>query len=99
MKKRITRKQRTKLLRTGIQVYVKGRTVTKAEWIATIQGESVWLNMNSIAELFGASKQTISYHLQNIYKEGELLRNQTVKEILTVQDEGGKAVKRAIELY
>lgn len=64
-----------------------------------MQDETVWLNMNKMAELFGTSKQNISYHLQNVYKEGELLTNQTVKEILTVQNEGGKAVKRPVEFY
>jgi len=64
-----------------------------------LQDETVWLNMNKMAELFGTSKQNISYHLQNVYKEGELLNNQTVKEILIVQNEGGKAVKRPVEFY
>lgn len=64
-----------------------------------IENGSVWLNMGQIAALFDSSKQNISYHLQNIYKERELLRNETVKEILTVQNEGGQAVKRPIEYY
>jgi len=64
-----------------------------------IQDETVWLPLNRIAELFGTSKQNISYHLQNIYKEGELNRGSTVKEILTVQQEGGREVSRNIEYY
>jgi hypothetical protein len=64
-----------------------------------IQDETVWLPLNRIAELFGTSKQNISYHLQNIYKEGELSRDATVKEILTVQQEGNREVSRNIEYY
>jgi len=64
-----------------------------------IEGETVWLPLNRIAELFGTSKQNISYHLQNIYKEGELNRDATVKEILTVQQEGNREVSRNIEYY
>ena len=47
----------------------------------------------------GLLKQNISYHLQNIYKEGELNRDATVKEILTVQQEGKREVSRNIEYY
>ncbi len=64
-----------------------------------IQDETVWLPLNRIAELFGTSKQNISYHLQNIYKEKELERKATVKEILTVQQEGDREVSRNIEYY
>ena len=64
-----------------------------------IQNETVWLPLNRIAELFGTSKQNISYHLQNIYKEKELERKATVKEILTVQQEGDREVSRNIEYY
>jgi hypothetical protein len=64
-----------------------------------IEDETVWLPLNRIAELFGTSKQNISYHLQNIYKEGELEREATVKEILTVQKEGDREVSRQLEYY
>ena len=63
------------------------------------QDETVWLTLNKIADLFGTSKQNISYHIQNVYQENELTRGATVKEILTVQDEGGRAVKRSLEYY
>ena len=64
-----------------------------------LEDETVWLPLNHIAELFGTSKQNISYHFQNIYKEGELEREATVKEILTVQQEGNREVNRNIEYY
>ena len=54
------------------------------------QDETVWLTINKMADLFDTSKQNISYHLQNIYADEELSKKSTVKEILTVQKEGGK---------
>lgn len=63
------------------------------------QDETFWLTLNRMAELFGTSKQNVSYHLQNIYKEGELHRDATVKEILTVQPEGDRQVSRSLEYY
>ena len=47
----------------------------------------------------GYSKQNISLHINNIFKEGELAAVWTVKEYLTVQTEGLKKVKRKIALY
>ncbi|MCX6743825.1 MAG: virulence RhuM family protein, partial [Candidatus Parcubacteria bacterium] len=61
--------------------------------------ETVWLTINKMAELFNTSKQNISYHLQNIYNEGELAQKSTVKEILTVQNEGDREVERKLEYY
>lgn len=63
------------------------------------QDETFWLTINRMAELFGTSKQSISYHLQNIYREQELNREGTVKEILTVQTEGQREVSRKLEYY
>lgn len=74
-------------------MYTSPKGAVKIEVV--FQGETVWLTLNKIAGLFGTSKQNISYHIQNVYQENELLREATVKEILTVQDEGSRAVKRS----
>lgn len=63
------------------------------------QSDTIWASQNSIADVLSTSKQTISYHLTNIFKEEELDRNSTVKEILTVQKEGNRSVQRKIEFY
>ncbi len=47
--------------------------------------ESIWLNLNQIAELYQTSKANISMHIHNILKDGELTRKATVKNYLTVQ--------------
>jgi len=62
-------------------------------------GSTVWLSQNQLAELFHQTKQNISLHINNCFKEKELQRESTVKESLTVQKEGKRTVKRKIELY
>ena len=59
-----------------------------------VEDESVWLTQAQMAELFQATKQNISLHIRNIYKEGELDEEATVKEYLTVQKEGNRSVQR-----
>ena len=64
-----------------------------------IDEETVWLTQIQMVELFSSSKQNISLHINNIFKEGELSPVTTVKEYLTVQYEGGRKVKRNIAYY
>jgi hypothetical protein len=49
-----------------------------------IENETVWLNQAQMAMLFGQTKQNISLHINNCFKEGELEKFSTVKESLTV---------------
>lgn len=62
-------------------------------------GETAWLNQAQLAELFGTTKQNISLHIKNIFEEGELTPDATVKEFLTVQKEGNREVSREVEHY
>ena len=64
-----------------------------------LENETVWLSLNQMAELFQTTKQNVSLHIQNIYAEGELRREATVKEYLTVQKEGSREVSRSLEHY
>ena len=61
--------------------------------------ETVWLTQQLMAELFQTTKQNISLHVQNIFEEGELLPEATVKEYLTVRQEGSRKVQRTLEYY
>jgi len=63
------------------------------------QGETVWLSQAQMAELFQTTKQNVSLHIQNIYDEHELERTGTVKESLTVRQEGNRRVSRSVEHY
>jgi hypothetical protein len=64
-----------------------------------IDEETVWLTQTQMVDLFSSSKQNISLHINNIYKEGELNSAATVKEYLTVQIEGSRRVQRKITYY
>lgn len=61
--------------------------------------ESFWLTQKAMAELFGVNVPIISKHLQNIYEEGELLKNSTISKMETVRIEGTRQVKRALDYY
>jgi len=50
-----------------------------------IQNETIWLNQKQMASLFGVDSDTISYHLKNIYKTQELLKEATTEKISVVQ--------------
>ncbi|PID56822.1 MAG: hypothetical protein CR986_09975 [Ignavibacteriae bacterium] len=64
-----------------------------------IEDETVWLSQAQMAILFNQTKQNISLHINNCFKEGELQKISTVKESLTVRKEGKRNVKRKIENY
>ncbi len=64
-----------------------------------VENETVWLTQAQMAELFRTTKQNISLHISNIYKEGELQHNSTVKEYLTVRKEGKRTISRKVSYY
>lgn len=64
-----------------------------------LDGDTVWLSQQQVADLFQTTKQNVSLHVQNIFREGELERGRTVKDSLTVRREGTRDVRRSIELY
>jgi hypothetical protein len=64
-----------------------------------IEDETVWLTQAQMVDLFHSTKQNISLHFNNIFKEGEISAEATVKEYLTVQNEGGRQIKRKISVY
>ena len=53
-----------------------------------LENENVWLTQNAMAELFDTTKQNISLHIKNIFKENELNENSVVKENLTTASDG-----------
>jgi hypothetical protein len=62
-------------------------------------GKTIWLTQLEIADLFQTTKHNVSIHTKNIFKDGELALEATVKESLTVQMEGGREVNRRIQFY
>nr|NGX41618.1 hypothetical protein [Candidatus Anoxychlamydiales bacterium] len=61
--------------------------------------ETVWLTQAQMSELFDKDKRTISEHIQNIFKEGELQIDSTVRKFRKVQKEGNRKVAREIDHY
>ena len=60
-------------------------------------GETAWLSLGQMAELFQRDKSVISRHIANVVEEGELDRAGTVAKYATVQREGVREVAREIE--
>lgn len=55
-----------------------------------IESDTVWLNRQQIAALFGRDIKTIGKHIGNVFSEGELNKIATVANFATVQNEGKK---------
>lgn len=69
-----------------IILYQAGGTNVPVE--VRYQDETMWMPQAQIAELFGTTKQNVSYHLSNIFHEGELSKDSVVKEFLTTAADG-----------
>ncbi len=66
---------------------------------ARLEGETLWLSQQQMADLFQTSQQNISLHLQNIYEDGELAHEATHKVFLSVRQEGERQVSRKVDHY
>ena len=64
-----------------------------------LQNETVWLTQQMISELFQTTVPNISMHIRNIYAEGELTPEATIKKFLTVRREGNRDVQRELDFY
>ena len=64
-----------------------------------LENETVWLSQAQMVDLFQTTKQNVSLHVNNVFKEGELEEGSTVKEYLTVQKEGKRNVGRVVKYY
>jgi len=64
-----------------------------------VEDETVWLTQKLIATLFDVTVPTISEHLANIYKQGELSEQATIRKFRTVQTEGAREVTRNLDHY
>ena len=64
-----------------------------------MEDETVWLTQAQMAELFQTSKNNVTLHIRNVYKEKELSPNPTSKESLLVRVESNRQVARKVKLY
>ena len=74
---------------------VDGRTRVEVRF----EGETAWLSLSQMAELFQRDKSVISRHIKNVFEEGELSRAATVAKSATVQREGMREVSREVEYF
>lgn len=66
---------------------------------AFIKDDTIWLTQKGMAKLFDCTTDNISFHLKNIYAEGELDETATAEESSVVQMEGNRQVRRPAKLY
>lgn len=64
-----------------------------------LENETLWLTQALIAELFQKDVRTINEHLMNIFEEGELSREATIRKFRIVRAEGNRQVAREVEHY
>ncbi|MHB1191225.1 MAG: RhuM family protein, partial [Armatimonadota bacterium] len=60
----------------------------KAALEVRLEEETVWLNLNQIADLFQRDKSVISRHLRNVFDSGELFRDSVVANFATTAADG-----------
>ncbi len=61
--------------------------------------ETVWLSQEQMAILFGKGRSTITEHISNVFKEGELEENRTCRKFPQVRQEGNRKLERDVEHY
>lgn len=64
-----------------------------------LQDDSLWLTQRQIAALYEKSPSTVNEHLKNIYEEGELTPETTIRKFRTVALEGSRDVERLLDHY
>ena len=83
--------------KSEIVIYQTEDGQTKVD--AVFSGETVWLSLNQMADLFQRDKSTISRHIKNVFEEGELSKDSTVANFATVQNEGSRSIVRNVDYY
>lgn len=86
-----------KISKSNIIIYTTADGLAKIE--TTFDGDTVWLSLDQMAELFQRDKSTISRHIKNVFDDGELMRESTVAKFATVQNEGNRLVERGIDYF
>jgi hypothetical protein len=77
----------------GYQV-VPGPAIAPGDVQVRLAEGTVWLTQKLMADLYGKDVRTINEHLENIYEEGELDPEATIRKFRIVQTEGNRSVSR-----
>ncbi|MGO1771223.1 MULTISPECIES: RhuM family protein [unclassified Halomonas] len=71
----------------------------QAQLEVTLKQETVWLSQVQMAELFGKDVRTVNEHVGNVFQEGELEKEPTIRKFRIVRQEGKRQVQREIDHY
>ena len=85
------------LMNNNIIMYISKDGNVKVD--VNLKNDDIWMSQNELAKLFDTTKNNISIHMKNIFESGELEESSTVKNFLTVQQEGTRNVKRMVIHY
>jgi len=80
-----------------ILIYQNEKGDTKID--VYFEDDTIWMTQKSMCELYQVAKSSISEHISNIYKDGELEEISTVRKFRTVQKEGVRFVERNLDYY
>ncbi len=83
--------------RVGLAFYTNDAGEVEIEVYMT--DENMWMSQQIMSNLFGVEENTITYHIQEIYKSAELEENPTTRKIRVVRNEGKRQVNRKIQFY
>ena len=73
-------------MKDNMLIYVSDNGDIKVD--VNIELDTIWMSQDMMANLYNTTKQNISYHLNNIFKEKELSKNSVVKDFLTTASDG-----------
>ena len=82
---------------SGVLVYQNDATGLKLD--VRLDGDTVWLSPQQMAELYQTSRRNIAVHVKNILEEGELEEALVTKIVLQSRREGRREVMRELTLY
>lgn len=97
MNKNSSLKVEKQITKSQIVIYKTESGETKID--VRFDGDTVWLTQKHLSELFGVTIPTINEHIKNIYKEGELKEDSTIRKFLIVQKEGAREIERKTDFY
>lgn len=83
---------------TGEIILYKGAGASNTMHV-TLDKDTVWLTQQQMAKLFGKGVRDIGFHVNKIFKEGELEQKPTTRKFQIVQKEGKRFVERSVEQY
>lgn len=95
----MTEPKRLQIRNSTVEFLVFTRQAGENSIEVRVADETVWLTQKLIATLFEVTVPTVSEHLANIYQQGELTQEATVRNFRIVQKEGNREVARNVDCY